>query len=104
VDPLTRNSYSWIDNGPLFQPNVVFYNFPYAFDLLFALGLYARYRADPEAFRSGYDDLLSRAGPADPATLAMRLGIDIRTPTFWRERLAIINSDIDRLERLLGLG
>ena len=39
-----------------------FYNWPYTYGLLFGLGLFARYRDDPERFRAGYDDLLSRAG------------------------------------------
>jgi oligoendopeptidase F len=71
------------------------------FGLLFGLGLYARYQADPEGFRSSYDDLLASTGLADAATLAGRFGIDIRTPEFWRASLAIIREDIDRFEALV---
>jgi oligoendopeptidase F len=72
------------------------------FGLLFGLGLYARYRQDPEAFKTGYDDLLSSTGMADAATLAARFGIDTRSPDFWRSSLDIIRADIDRFEALVS--
>jgi oligoendopeptidase F len=77
---------------------------PYMFGQLFGLGLYARYEADPEAFKTSYDELLSATGLADAATLANRFGIDIRTPDFWRASLAIIGADVERFEALIGAG
>lgn len=77
-----------------------FYNFPYMFGLLFALGLYAIYREEGQAFVPRYDELLSSTGLADAATLADRFGIDIRTPDFWRASLSQIRQDIDRFESL----
>ena len=74
------------------------------FGLLFGLGLYARYQQDPDAFKRGYDDLLSSTGLADAATLAARFGIDIRTPAFWRSSLDIIRADIDKFDGLVGSG
>jgi oligoendopeptidase F len=70
------------------------------FGLLFGLGLYARYKQDPEGFKQGYDDLLASTGMDDAATLAARFGIDIRTPDFWRSSLDIIREDIIRFEEL----
>jgi oligoendopeptidase F len=81
-----------------------YYNFPYMFGLLFGLGLYARYQRDPDAFRTGYDDLLASTGLDDAATLAARFGIDIRTPAFWHASLDIIRADIDQFEALVGAG
>ena len=49
----------WAVKPHYFTP---FYNWPYTFGLLFGIGLYARYRDDPERFRAGYDDLLSATG------------------------------------------
>ena len=86
--------------GPLLQP-APFYNYPYMFGLLFGLGLYARYQAEPEAFKAGYDDLLSPTGLADAATLAARFGIDLRSIDFWRASLDVIRTDIDRFEALI---
>jgi oligoendopeptidase F len=79
-----------------------YYNFPYMFGLLFGLGLYARYQADPEAFRAQYDELLASTGQADAPTLAERFGFDLRTSDFWRTSLDIVRKDIDRFEALVG--
>jgi pepF/M3 family oligoendopeptidase len=77
-----------------------FYNFPYMFGLLFGLGLFARYRESPAAFRDRYDALLAGTGLADAADLAEGFGIDLRTETFWRSSLDIIRNDIARFEAL----
>ena len=73
-----------------------FYNWPYTFGLLFGIGLYARYTADPERFRLGYDDLLSATGLADAAELAGRFGIDIRDEAFWSDSLDVVRTRIER--------
>lgn len=78
-----------------------FYNFPYTFGLLFGLGLYAQYQADPEPFKSGYDELLSMTGMGNAADLAARFGIDIRTPDFWEASLDVLRADVDKFEQLV---
>lgn len=80
----------------------LFYNYPYMFGLLFGLGLYARYQADPEGFKTVYDDLLGATGLGDAATLADGFGIDIRSTDFWRSSLDVIRAQIDRFEGLVG--
>ena len=87
---------------PLLRPGRSFYNYPYMFGLLFALGLYAHLPAGARRFRAAYDDLLSSTGLADAATLATRFGIDIRAPDFWRASLAVIREDVDLFEQLTG--
>ncbi len=72
-----------------------FYNWPYTYGLLFGLGLFARYRQDPEEFRRGYDDLLSTTGMADAAELGARFGIDVREPAFWLASLDVIRGRIE---------
>ena len=78
-----------------------FYNFPYMFGLLFSLGLYARYKADPDTFLSSYDDLLSATGMDDAATLAARFGIDIHSTDFWQGSLQLIAEDVVRFQDLV---
>lgn len=78
-----------------------FYNFPYTFGLLFGLGLYAQYQADPEPFKTGYDELLSMTGMGNAADLAARFGIDIRTPDFWEASLDVLRADVDKFEKLV---
>jgi len=104
LDQAVLHPYMWAVKGHYYSSGRSFYNYPYMFGLLFGLGLYARYQADPEAFRAGYDDLLASAGMADAATLAARFGIDIRTPDFWRASLDIVRADVDRFESLVEAG
>ncbi|MFO0091599.1 MAG: M3 family oligoendopeptidase [Armatimonadota bacterium] len=81
-----------------------YYNFPYMFGLLFALGLYDVYTQDPDAFRDRYDDLLASTGMFDAATLAQRFGIDIRDEAFWQRSLGVLVEDIDEFEQLVTNG
>lgn len=98
LDGELLHQYMWAVKGHYYGPT--FYNYPYTFGLLFALGLYARYRRDPEGFRAGYDDLLSSTGLADAATLGARFGIDTRSVEFWRSSLDVIRGNIAEFERL----
>jgi pepF/M3 family oligoendopeptidase len=77
-----------------------FYNFPYMFGLLFALGLYARYRSHPLTFRTRYDDLLAATGVESCADLARRFRINLHSPKFWRSSLDIIRRHINEFEAL----
>ena len=102
LDQSLLHPYMWAVKGHYYSTGRSFYNYPYMFGLLFGLGLYARYQANPTAFKASYDDLLSSTGLADAATLAARFGIDIRTPDFWRASFDLIRRDINRFEQLVG--
>jgi pepF/M3 family oligoendopeptidase len=97
LHPDYRHEYMWAVKGHYFTP---FYNWPYTFGLLFGIGLYARYIDDPEAFRDGYDDLLSAVGMSDAAALAGRFGFDIRDGEFWSQSLGVLRRHIDDFELL----
>jgi oligoendopeptidase F len=86
----------WAWKPHYYRPGLSFYNFPYAFGLLFGLGLYAVYQQRGPAFLSEYDDLLRSTGEGTAATLAARFGIDIRQRTFWENSLAVIEQRIER--------
>lgn len=101
LDDAYLHPYMWAVKGHYYSTGRSYYNYPYMFGLLFGLGLYARYQQDPEAFKQGYDDLLSSTGMADAATLASRFGIDLRTEDFWRASLEVIRQDIDQFETLI---
>ena len=73
----------------------VFYNWPYAFGLLFGIGLYARYLEEPDRFRADYDDLLSSTGMAPAVDLGARFGIDVRDEAFWSAGLDVVRRRID---------
>jgi len=100
LDEASMHPFMWAAKSHYYSTSRSFYNYPYMFGQLFALGLYARFQADPESFRSAYDDLLSSTGLASAADLAARFEIDIRTPAFWQSSLDVIRADIDRFEIL----
>jgi pepF/M3 family oligoendopeptidase len=103
-DALDRSTYHpsmWVVKGHYYIAEFAFYNFPYLFGLLFGLGLYARYQADPERFQERYDRLLSSTGLASTATLASQFGIDIQDTAFWADSLAVIGADIDQFAAVI---
>jgi len=100
LDESLQHPYMWAVK-PHYYSTYSFYNFPYMFGLLFGLGLYAIYQAEPNGFHDRYDDLLSSTGLADAPTLADRFGIDIRSKEFWAASLAQIGEDVARFEELV---
>jgi oligoendopeptidase F len=100
LDDNLLHGYMWAAKPHYYSST--FYNYPYMFGLLFGLGLYARYRSDPEAFKAVYDDLLASTGLGDAADLAGHFGIDIRSVEFWRSSLDVVRRDIERFEALVS--
>ena len=96
LDERYLQKYMWTWKPHYYSPGLSFYNFPYSFGLLFATGLYAIYQRRGAEFVDDYKNLLASTGEARPAALARRFGIDIRTPTFWEDSLAVIGRQIDR--------
>ena len=76
----------WTWKPHYYRTGLSFYNFPYAFGLLFGLGLYAIYLERGAAFVPDYMDLLSSTGMDRAAELAARFGIDIRSKAFGANR------------------
>ena len=100
VDGDTLHPYMWAWKPHYYSPNLSFYNFPYAFGLLFGLGLYGIYQQaeqeEKQAFLTQYDELLASTGGATGADLAARFGIDLREPAFWQAGLKVIEARIER--------
>ena len=95
LDPRHLHRDMWAVKGHYYT---AYYNWPYTYGLLFGIGLYAEFQADPERFRAGYDDLLSATGLGDAATLAARFGIDVEDTAFWAASLEVLTSRIDEFE------
>jgi oligoendopeptidase F len=102
LDPATLHPYMWAVKPHYYFTDAHFYNWPYCFGLLFGIGLFARYRQDPDRFRSGYDDLLASSGMGTAAALAGRFEIDIRSEAFWASSLEVLVGRIDEFCRLVG--
>ena len=99
LDERYLQKYMWTWKPHYYSPGLSFYNFPYSFGLLFATGLYAIYRRRGPEFVEDYKNLLASTGEVRPAVLAKRFGIDIRTPAFWEDSLAVIGRQIDQFCR-----
>ena len=96
LDERYLQKFMWTWKPHYYSPNLSFYNYPYAFGLLFATGLYAIYKKRGEAFVEDYKNLLASTGEETAAKLAKRFGIDITKRKFWDDSIAIIGKHIDR--------
>ncbi|MFT3855017.1 MAG: M3 family oligoendopeptidase [Ilumatobacteraceae bacterium] len=92
LDQSTAHPYMWAVKPHYYGSH--FYNWPYTYGLLFGLGLFARYRDDPVAFRSRYDDVLSRCGMATAEELAGVFGFDVTDEAFWTASLDVLRGRI----------
>jgi oligoendopeptidase F len=90
----------WAWKPHYYRPDLSFYNFPYAFGMLFGLGLYAIYQDRGRAFLPEYDELLRSTGEGTAAEMATRFGIDIRQRSFWETSLTVIEERIERYQAL----
>jgi pepF/M3 family oligoendopeptidase len=91
----------WAHKGHYYSGSRSFYNYPYTFGYLFALGLYAQYQRNPKGFHQRYDRLLASSGVADAKTLAGDFGIDIEDVQFWRQSLSILTPRVEEFEVLV---
>lgn len=101
LDERYMHKFMWTWKPHYYYHGLSFYNFPYAFGLLFATGLYAIYKQRGQAFVPEYEALLSSSGLADAATVAKRFKIDIRKKAFWQASLDLIGERVARYEALL---
>jgi oligoendopeptidase F len=100
LDERYLQKFMWTWKPHYYSPSLSFYNYPYAFGLLFATGLYAIYKQRGAAFVKDYENLLASTGEDTAARLAKRFGIDITRRKFWDDSLAIIGERIDRYVEL----
>ena len=96
LDERYLQKYMWTWKPHYYSTEISFYNFPYAFGLLFGTGLYAIYQQRGGDFVDDYKALLASTGEAMAADLADRFGINIRTRKFWDDSLAIIGKRVER--------
>ncbi|CAN5410716.1 M3 family oligoendopeptidase [soil metagenome] len=98
LDQSTAHPYMWLLKPHYYGSH--FYNWPYTYGMLFGLGLYSRFQHDPDRFRQGYDDLLSRAGMDTAEQLGESFGLDVTDEAFWTASLDVLRARIDDYGRL----
>lgn len=100
LDDELLNPYMWLNKVHYYYAERNFYNFPYAFGLLFSLGLYSIYDEKGKAFLDDYNNLLKATGKMKIADVCKLVGVDVRTKDFWKRSLDKIVADIDEFESL----
>lgn len=101
LDSNYLHPYMWLVKGHYYSAGLNFYNFPYAFGLLFGKGLYAQYLKDKTKFIEKYDELLKLTTKEDAEVVAQSMGIDITQKSFWIDSLEMIRKDIEEVINLL---
>lgn len=96
-----KHPYMWLCKPHYYDADYNYYNFPYAFGLLFALGLYEKYQTDKDSFPDKYDKLLSATGSASLNQVAAIAGIDIEEEGFFSSGLHAITQEIEQFLSLI---
>ena len=100
LDQDQLHPYMWACKPHYYYADFNFYNFPYAFGLLFAKGLYAEYLKTGKSFIEKYDTLLKATGKNTIAKVTSMMGIDIQSPEFWKSSLELTAKDIENFIKI----
>ncbi|MEG0295950.1 MAG: M3 family oligoendopeptidase [Clostridium sp.] len=100
LDPEYLHPYMWTWKPHYYDADINYYNFPYAFGLLFAKGLYSVYQERGQEFAKDYEDLLSITGKNKLSDVTKVLAIDISDIDFWRNSLKIVEEDIEKFIKI----
>ncbi|ONI46137.1 oligoendopeptidase F [Candidatus Epulonipiscioides gigas] len=100
LDENVLHPYMWTWKSHYYYPSRNFYNFPYAFGLLFAKGLYAKYLEDKTNFPNRYEELLAVTGKLSIEEVALSIGINVAQKDFWQASLQTIVDDINEFLEL----
>jgi oligoendopeptidase F len=91
-----NHPYMWVCKPHYYYVNRNFYNFPYAYGLLFAKGLYGMYLNEGESFTGKYKDLLTATGCNSLYEVGKIVDIDVRKKEFWKTALDVIIDEIEQ--------
>ena len=90
----------WVNKSHYYNVGLHFYNFPYAFGLLFGLGVFALYQKEGASFLPKYDAMLASCGSGTIAEVAASVGIDVRSVDYWRSALDVVRGEVDEFVKL----
>ena len=96
LDENIMHKYMWVCKPHYYDAQYNYYNFPYAFGLLFAKGLYSLYEEKGPDFADEYKKIFAATGDNNLKDVALMAGIDITDSAFWKKGLDIISKDIDK--------
>jgi pepF/M3 family oligoendopeptidase len=87
--------YAWLNKPHYYRGGLSFYNFPYAFGLLFAKGIYAEFVKQGKPFVEKINLLLQKTGQMSVEDVASLVGLDLSKKAFWTSSLEVIKKEID---------
>jgi len=96
LDENCLHPYMWACKGHYYSSGLSFYNFPYAFGNLFALGLYSKFLEEGESFVPKYNALLNATAKCSVEEAGAMVGIDLTKKEFWESSLALIAKNIEK--------
>lgn len=95
LDHSCLNPGMWICKPHYYSEGLSFYNFPYAFGNLFALGLYSLFEKEGEAFVDKYKALLRATVTCTAEEAGKMVGIDLTKKEFWAAGMEQISKTVD---------
>ena len=96
LDENCMHPYMWACKGHYYNSGLSFYNFPYAFGNLFALGLYSKFLEEGASFVPKYSALLNATVKCSVEEAGAMVGIDLTKKDFWKSSLALIAENIEK--------
>jgi oligoendopeptidase F len=90
--------WEWVSIPHIFH--TPFYVYAYAFGQLLVLSLYQQFKAEGEAFKPRYLQILAAGGSESPEAILTRAGIDMHSAAFWQGGFEVIRGLVDELEKM----
>ena len=100
LDENALHPYMWLNKGHYYSPGLSFYNFPYAYGGLFAIGLYAKFEEEGAPFVEQYGALLTATTTMNCEDVGKLANIDVTDVKFWESSLDQIVKRIDEFIEL----
>ena len=104
LDGLDKNvlhPYMWLIKSHYYDAEYNFYNFPYAFGLLFGKALFTKYKENPTQFTTDYEIFLQFTPKDSIEEVSKKIGIGLNSETFWNNSFRIIKENITRVINLI---
>lgn len=95
LDENYLHPYMWACKGHYYSTGLSFYNFPYAFGNLFAIGLYSLFLKEGEPFVAKYKEMLKATPVCTVEEAGAKVGLDLTKKEFWMESLALIAKNVE---------
>ena len=102
LDHQYLHPYMWTWKPHYYYADCSFYNFPYAFGLLLAKGLYTIYQKEGSKFSNTYEKLLSLTGKMSLEDVCSSANINLKDKSFWQASINTFKEDLTLYKQLLN--